>query len=224
MLNERVVCVLSKNKKERMNNNRIKEIRLSQHKTQKDLAKLLGVSEQAIAYYEKALREPPLKTWLKLANFFNVPVSYLQGVSNIPAKVTSEKFANIVSKLDFETFKDETLKGLYEWRFEKLIQIINICFNDDDFDDDDDDDFNNYSVKDELYKFLGNKSFDFEKTSNAYVLLTWCLEILIKGQTKDKKANIAFKQLEKVIDEYADFDSLKPNTTENSRRTDNEKD
>lgn len=81
-MNERVVCVLSKNKKERMNNNRIKEIRLSQHKTQKDLAKLLGVSEQAIAYYEKALREPPLKTWIKLANFFHVSVSYLQGVTD----------------------------------------------------------------------------------------------------------------------------------------------
>lgn len=207
-----------------MKNNRLKQVRLRQHKTQKDVATAIGVSDRAIAHYEKGIREPKLETWIKLADLFDVPVSYLQGVSNIPAKVTSEKFANIVSKLDFETFKDETLKGLYEWRFEKLIQIINICFNDDDFDDDDDDDFNNYSVKDELYKFLGNKSFDFEKTSNAYVLLTWCLEILIKGQTKDKKANIAFKQLEKVIDEYADFDSLKPNTTENSRRTDNEKD
>lgn len=209
------------NKKPR---NRLAEQRKKWNMTIQQLADQTGLSPSTISRYETGSREPKLETWIKLADLFDVPVSYLQGVSNIPAKVTSEKFANIVSKLDFETFKDETLKGLYEWRFEKLIQIINICFNDDDFDDDDDDDFNNYSVKDELYKFLGNKSFDFEKTSNAYVLLTWCLEILIKGQTKDKKANIAFKQLEKVIDEYADFDSLKPNTTENSRRTDNEKD
>lgn len=208
--------------------NRIRECRKMKKLTLKQLSEELAkndfkISPDALGKYERGNREPKLETWLKLASFFNVPVSYLQGVSNIPAKVSSEEFANTVSKLDFETFKDETLKGLFEWRFEKLIQIINICFNDDDFDDDDDD-FNNYSVKDELYKFLGNKSFDFEKTSNAYVLLTWCLEILIKGQTKDKKANIAFKQLEKVIDEYADFDSLKSNTTENSRRTNNEKD
>lgn len=208
--------------------NRIRECRKMKKLTLKQLSEELAkndfkISPDALGKYERGNREPKLETWLKLANFFDVPVSYIQGVSNIPAKVSSEEFANTVSKLDFETFKDETLKGLFEWRFEKLIQIINICFNDDDFDDDDDD-FNNYSVKDELYKFLGNKSFDFEKTSNAYVLLTWCLEILIKGQTKDKKANIAFKQLEKVIDEYADFDSLKPNTTENSRRTNNEKD
>ena len=51
--------ILSKNKKEPMNHNRIKEVRLEKHKTQKDLAKLLNVSEQAISYYEKALREPP---------------------------------------------------------------------------------------------------------------------------------------------------------------------
>ena len=70
---------MAENKKEPMNNNRIKEIRLSKHKTQKDLAQLLGVSEQAIAYYEKALREPPLRSWVKMANYLGVPVSYLQG-------------------------------------------------------------------------------------------------------------------------------------------------
>lgn len=73
---------MAQNKKEPMNNNRIKEVRLAQHKTQKDLAKLLGVSEQAIAYYEKALREPPLASWIKMANYLNVSVPYLQGINN----------------------------------------------------------------------------------------------------------------------------------------------
>lgn len=76
---------MSQNKKEPMNNNRIKEVRLLKHKTQKDLAKLLGVSEQAIAYYEKALREPPLKSWVKLADYLGVSVSYLQGISDFPS-------------------------------------------------------------------------------------------------------------------------------------------
>lgn len=65
-----------------MNNNRLKEIRLTQHKTQKDIAKFLGVTEQAIAYYEKAQREPPLATWQKLSDYLNVPPSYLMGTSN----------------------------------------------------------------------------------------------------------------------------------------------
>lgn len=75
-----------------MNNNRIKEVRLAQHKTQKDLAKLLGVSEQAIAYYEKALREPPLASWVKMADYLNVPVSYLQGISNVADKDAYKSF------------------------------------------------------------------------------------------------------------------------------------
>lgn len=80
-----------------MNNNRIKEVRLAQHKTQKDLAKLLGVSEQAIAYYEKALREPPLASWVKMADYLNVPVSYLQGISNVADKDTYKSFEKWLS-------------------------------------------------------------------------------------------------------------------------------
>ena len=68
--------------KQPKNRNRIKELRLEQHKTQKDLANYLNVTPQAIAYYEKGLREPPLKYWQKLSDFFNVPPSYLQGLSN----------------------------------------------------------------------------------------------------------------------------------------------
>lgn len=88
---------MSQNKKAPMNNNRIKEVRLAQHKTQKDLAKLLGVSEQAIAYYEKALREPPLASWVKMADYLNVPVSYLQGISNVADKDTYKSFEKWLS-------------------------------------------------------------------------------------------------------------------------------
>lgn len=97
--------ILSKNKKEPMNHNRIKEVRLEKHKTQKDLAKLLNVSEQAISYYEKALREPPLKSWVKLADYLGVPVSYLQGLSNINydnKKERYEKYKASHPKLDWE--------------------------------------------------------------------------------------------------------------------------
>ncbi|UWI43856.1 helix-turn-helix transcriptional regulator [Lactobacillus paragasseri] len=66
----------------KLNHNRIKELRLQYKKTQRDLAKYLNVSEQAIAYYEQGKREPKLETWNKLAMFFQVPTSYLMGLSN----------------------------------------------------------------------------------------------------------------------------------------------
>ncbi|WP_461241116.1 helix-turn-helix transcriptional regulator [Paucilactobacillus sp. N302-9] len=59
--------------------NKIKELRKEQNKTQKDVALAIGMTEQAVANYETGKREPKLKTWRKLANFFGVQVGYLIG-------------------------------------------------------------------------------------------------------------------------------------------------
>ena len=69
-------------KETKKNNNRLKEIRLSNHVTQKELAEKLGVSSQAVAYYEQGKREPRIATWRKLADYFNVSASYLQGLTD----------------------------------------------------------------------------------------------------------------------------------------------
>lgn len=61
--------------------NRIKELRVEKHKTQKEIAKFLNITEQALSHYERGLREPKLKTWQALANYFDVSVPYLQGIS-----------------------------------------------------------------------------------------------------------------------------------------------
>lgn len=70
------------NKEVLSNQNRIKQLRLEQHKTQKEVGEAVGLSDRAIAHYEKGIREPKLETWIKLADFFDVPVSYLQGLSD----------------------------------------------------------------------------------------------------------------------------------------------
>lgn len=59
--------------------NRIKILRLVNNKTQKDIADYLGLTESAIAYYEKGKRTPKPETWQALADFFDVSVPYLQG-------------------------------------------------------------------------------------------------------------------------------------------------
>ena len=63
--------------------NRLKEIRQEKKLSQKDLAKKLNISQQAISLYEKGDRELKLETWQKLADYFNVSVPYLQGMDQI---------------------------------------------------------------------------------------------------------------------------------------------
>lgn len=62
---------------------RLKSERLKKKKTQKDVADFLGLTKQAVQRYESGLSTPKLKTWIKLADYFKVPVGYLQGLTDI---------------------------------------------------------------------------------------------------------------------------------------------
>ena len=61
----------------------LKELRKKKKLSQAKLAKETGLTRQAISLYEIGKREPKLETWVTLADFFDVPVSYLQGLSEI---------------------------------------------------------------------------------------------------------------------------------------------
>lgn len=63
--------------------NRIKKMRQVKGVSKQDVAKALGLTRQAIALYETGQREPNLKTWKKLADFFGTTVSYLQGEDTV---------------------------------------------------------------------------------------------------------------------------------------------
>lgn len=67
---------------EKKPHNRIAELRKEKHLTIQQLADEIGVANGTISRYEKGSREPKLETWMKLAEFFNVPTSYLTGVSD----------------------------------------------------------------------------------------------------------------------------------------------
>ena len=62
-------------------NNRLRQLRLSKDLTLKKVADEIGISENGLCNYELGKREPKLKTWIKLADYFNVSVSYLQGLT-----------------------------------------------------------------------------------------------------------------------------------------------
>jgi len=101
---------------EKLNNNRIKELRIKQNKTQKDVADFLGITEQALSWYERAQREPKIKTWQKLADYFGVSIGYLQGVidDDSEKKIIDKYQKRLIHDLDLiiDNFQDRTTEEL----------------------------------------------------------------------------------------------------------------
>ena len=82
---------------------RLKELRLANGLTQKELAKSIEVGRTTISEYESGKIVPKHEGLLKLANYFNVSVDYLTGVSDEPATRQSNEhdFGKLLNTLDY---------------------------------------------------------------------------------------------------------------------------
>lgn len=65
-------------------NERLKEIRIINKITQKQLSIDLGLSERGIQSYELGERKPGLDALIALADYFNVSLDYLTGRTDNP--------------------------------------------------------------------------------------------------------------------------------------------
>lgn len=65
---------------------RLRKLRKNKGDTQKQMAILLGITERHYQRYEAGTIEPNHKTTIKLAEFFNVSIDYLLGVSDDPTR------------------------------------------------------------------------------------------------------------------------------------------
>lgn len=103
-----------------MSKNRIRELRKEKGLTLKELSQQLKdkgtpLSASSLIKYERGERNPKLETWIKLADFFNVPISYLQGadtyILDSPPKDFFSYFDTAskeqLSKLDGGTLADD---------------------------------------------------------------------------------------------------------------------
>ena len=102
--------------------NRIKILRLVNNKTQKDLAKYLNVSKQAIVYYEQGKRNPKPENWQALADYFNVSVPYLRGATTYEVLDSAEKdiYNYVIEAMD-RAFNDCALLPVQQERVLKAI-------------------------------------------------------------------------------------------------------
>ena len=62
--------------------NRLRELREKNNLPLKELGQKTGMANNTLSQYETGKREPKLETWNKLAEYFNVPTSYLMGLSD----------------------------------------------------------------------------------------------------------------------------------------------
>ena len=65
-----------------MNFIRIRNLREDKDLYQKDIAKLLGISQQYYSDYENGKRTMPIAYLIKLAQFYNVSLDYIVGLTN----------------------------------------------------------------------------------------------------------------------------------------------
>ena len=67
-----------------MINKRLKQLRQEKNLLQKDVAIVLNITTSAYGFYEQGKRTPDVTTIKKLAEFYNVTVDYLLGITDIP--------------------------------------------------------------------------------------------------------------------------------------------
>ncbi len=186
-------------KKSSPNQNRIKQLRLEQHKTQKEVGKAVGLSDRAIAHYEKGIREPKLETWFKLSDFFDVPVSYLQGISN------SRDYGENMSSFKRDLYKsvsdnlkkqlktnDEQLTYIFSSIvIERFVNIFDAAIKNVDL---------GTYLKDR-YVSLAKKLDDFNKINNINAMVTRGLMLSLEAE-QDPIAAKKIDEIMKIIFSY----------------------
>ena len=65
-----------------MNFSRIRDLREDNDKYQKDVAQLLGISQQYYSEYEKGNRNIPINHLITLAKYYHTSIDYIVGLSD----------------------------------------------------------------------------------------------------------------------------------------------
>lgn len=84
--------------------NRLRKVRKEKGYTLAAAAIVIGIANNTLSQYETGKREPKLETWQRLADFYGVSVSYLQGIDkeiyslNFPTKQEAIDFIHKIMK------------------------------------------------------------------------------------------------------------------------------
>ena len=66
---------------------RLRDAREDADKKQEDIALILNITRQQYQLYESGKREMPMHHFTKLANYYNLSLDYLAGLTDTPKKL-----------------------------------------------------------------------------------------------------------------------------------------
>jgi len=89
--------------------NRLRQLRKQKGLTLKKVADEIGLLETKLHRYETEKCEPKKETWVKLADYYNVPASYLMG---LPEGLI--RYINLLGDMTFESLQDAIIQWAYE--------------------------------------------------------------------------------------------------------------
>lgn len=102
---------------------KLKDIRSYEDLTQSDIAKILNVSEKTYGLYENQFKIIPLYHLNTLANFYNISVDYILGLTDIKCYDNYNKLKSLNKELignNLKLFRKE-----YKITLVKLAQLLN---------------------------------------------------------------------------------------------------
>ncbi|WP_406944521.1 helix-turn-helix domain-containing protein [Halobacillus sp. SY10] len=105
---------------------RLKMLRKENKMSQRDVAKLLGISESGYGYYEQGRNEPSIGMIKMLADRYDVTTDYLLGRSNSPDLSEQEEFEGFANDPELQKWYKELPKSKEEdlRRLRKMWEII----------------------------------------------------------------------------------------------------
>jgi Predicted transcriptional regulators len=95
--------------------NRLRILRETLRMSQTDIAKIIGITQTSVYRYEMGMAEPPIKTMLWYADYFDVSMDYIYGRTDNPQ--------GKLYKYEPQAFT-EHMKDKEEWA-----QFVEMCFD-----------------------------------------------------------------------------------------------
>lgn len=191
--------------------NRIAELRKEKGVTLQQVADAIGVGNNTVSRYENGKREPKLETWFKLSDFFEVPVSYLQGIGN---SRNYEENINTFKKDLYESISenlndklkvklpDEAVHQVASIFIESFVDIFDAAIKNVDM---------GTYLKDR-YVSLAKNLKDVNKINNINAMVTRGIMLALEAE-HDPVAEKKFKEILKIIFSY-NFSDNDANRTE----------